>query len=68
MSRPTLLRILSALLVVSATACASPTAPAPARTPHISAPGAGASFDDVAPPPADSTCRSGYIMGQGFTC
>lgn len=68
MSRPTLRRILSALLVVSATACASPTAPAPARTRPLPGPGHGASFDDTTPPPADSTCRSGYIMGQGFTC
>lgn len=68
MSRPTLRRTLSALLVLSATACASPTAPAPSRTRPLPAPIAGASFDDTTPPPADSTCRSGYIMAQGFTC
>jgi hypothetical protein len=67
MSRPTL-RVLSALLVLSAAACASPTAPAPARARTISAPAAGASFDDVTPPPVDSTCRSGYMTGQGYTC
>lgn len=66
MSRPTL-RILFALLVVSAVACASPTAPAPNRTQLIT-PGVGASFDDITPPPTDSTCRSGYISAQGKTC
>ena len=65
MSRPTL-RVLSALLVLSAAACASPTAPAPTRTRTLSAPGAGASFDDIAP--VDTTCRSGYIVTQGHTC
>jgi hypothetical protein len=65
MSRPTL-RVLSALLVLSAAACASPTAPAPSRT-QLKAPGAGASFDDIAPP-TDTTCRSGYMNGQGKTC
>jgi hypothetical protein len=65
MSRPTL-RVLSALLVLSAVACASPTAPAPTRT-QFRTPGAGASFDDIAPP-TDSTCRSGYISAQGKTC
>jgi hypothetical protein len=67
MSRPTM-RILSALLVLSAAACASPTAPVPARTRALSAPGIGASFDDVTPTPTDSTCRSGYMNGQGYTC
>ena len=61
------LRVLSALLVLSAAACASPTAPAPRRT-QLRAPGAGASFDDVTPPPTDTTCRSGYMNGQGKTC
>lgn len=68
MSRPTLRRTLSALLVVSAAACASPTAPAPARNRVLAAPGSGVSFDDITPPPADSTCRSGYMSGQGYTC
>ena len=67
MSRPTL-RILSALVVLSAAACASPTAPAPAGTRTLAAPATGASFDDVTPPPTDSTCRSGYMSGQGRTC
>jgi len=65
MSRPKL-RVLSALLVLAA-ACASPTAPAPTRT-QLRTPGAGASFDDITPPPTDSTCRSGYINAQGKTC
>jgi hypothetical protein len=65
MSRPAL-RILSALLVLSAAACASPTAPAPARTRSLSAPAGGASFDDITP--VDSTCRTGYNTGQGKTC
>jgi hypothetical protein len=68
MSRPALQRILSALLVISAVACVSPTAPAPARTRAPAAPHAGASFDDITPPPSDSTCRSGYMSGQGYTC
>lgn len=67
MSRPAL-RILPALLVLSAFACASPTAPAPARTRTLAAPGAGASLDDITPPPTDTTCRSGYIVTQGHTC
>lgn len=65
MSRPTL-RVLSALLVLSAAACASPTAPASARTNAISAPATGASFDDITP--VDTTCRTGYNTGQGKTC
>lgn len=65
MLRPAL-RALSALLVLSALACASPTAPSPVRTRTLAAPGAGASFDDVTPP--DTTCRSGYIVTQGKTC
>jgi hypothetical protein len=65
MSRPTL-RVLSALLVLSAAACASPTAPARERARTISAPAAGASFDDVTP--TDTTCRSGYMNGQGYSC
>jgi hypothetical protein len=67
MSRPTL-RVLSALLVLSAAACASPTAPPPVRPRALSAPAVGASFDDITPPPIDSTCRSGYMSGQGYTC
>jgi len=63
MSRPTF-RVLPALLVLSAVACAGPTAPVPAR-PQLIAPTSGASFDDVAP---DTTCRSGYINAQGRTC
>ena len=66
MSRPTL-RVLSALALLSAAACASPTAPAPTRS-RLGAPTPGASFDDIAPPPTDSTCRSGYIVTQGKTC
>ena len=65
MSRPAL-RVLSALLVLSAAACASPTATAPSGT-QLKAPGAGASFDDIAPP-TDTTCRSGYNVGQAKTC
>ena len=61
------LRVLSALLVLSAAACASPTAPTKNRS-RLVAPGAGASFDDVTPPPTDTTCRSGYMTGQGKTC
>jgi hypothetical protein len=65
MSRPAL-RVLSALLVLSAAACATPTAPAPGRT-QLRTPGAGASFDDITPP-TDTTCRSGYPVSQGHTC
>ena len=65
MSRPTL-RVLSALLVLSVAACASsPTAPAP-NHPQLRAPGTAASFDDIIP--TDTTCRSGYMNGQGKTC
>jgi hypothetical protein len=67
MSRPSL-RVLSALLVLSVTACASPTAPPPSRTRTLSAPGTGARFDDASDALADSTCRSGYMSGQGRTC
>lgn len=65
MSRPTL-RVLSALLALSALACSSPTAPAPARTRTLSAPVGDASFDDVVP--VDTTCKSGYNVGQARTC
>jgi hypothetical protein len=65
MLRPTL-RILSALLVLSALACVSPTAPSPARANAISAPATGASFDDITP--VDTTCRTDYNVGQGKTC
>lgn len=67
MSRSSL-RILSALLVLSIAACASPTAPAPSHARTLSAPGTGARFDDVSVSPTDSTCRSGYMSGQGYTC
>ena len=65
MSRSTL-RVLSAMLAVSAAACASPTNPTSSDTHSLSVP--GASFDDITPPPTDSTCRSGYIVTQGRTC
>lgn len=65
MSRPAL-RFLPALLVLSAFACASPTAPAPARTRALATPGAGTSFDDITP--VDTTCKSGYNVGQAKTC
>jgi hypothetical protein len=65
MSR-SILRVLPALLVLSALACASPTAPAPVQS-HLSTPTAGASFDEITPP-ADTTCRSGYIVTQGHSC
>jgi hypothetical protein len=65
MSR-SILRVLPALLVLSALACASPTAPAPVQS-HLTTPAAGASFDDITPP-ADTTCRSGYNVGQARTC
>lgn len=65
MSRPTL-RVLSALLVLSAAACANPAAPAPSRT-QFTTPNVGASFDDITPP-TDTTCRSGYNVGQAKTC
>lgn len=57
-------RLLSALFLVSAVACASPTAPAPVRS-HVTAPSVGTSFDDV---PVDSTCRSGYNVANGKAC
>lgn len=66
MSRPTL-RILSALLVLSAAACASPTSPTAGRS-QFGTPRAGAAFDDVTPPDTTTTCRSGYIDPQGRTC
>jgi len=67
MSRPTLrvLRILPALLVPAALACASPTAPTPAAS-RLTTPSAGAAHDDLTPP--DTTCRSGYPVSQGHTC
>jgi hypothetical protein len=65
MSRPTL-RVLSALLVLAAAACASPTAPSPRRS-QLEVPASGPSFDDIIPP-TDTTCRSGYMNGQGKTC
>ena len=67
MSRPTL-RVLSALFVLSAAACASPTAPPSSHARTLSAPGTGASLDDVTPPPTDTTCRSGYMTAQGWVC
>lgn len=63
MSRFTL-RVLLALFALSAAACASPTSPIPPRT-RLVAPGAGASFDTT---PVDTTCKSGYNLGQGKTC
>ena len=66
MSRPTL-RVLPALLVLSALACASPTAPTGGQA-RLNAPGAGASFDDITPPDSSTTCRSGYMDPQGHTC
>jgi hypothetical protein len=63
MSR-SILRALPALLVVSALACASPTAP-PNSHPQAKAPSVAPSFDGV---PTDSTCRSDYNVGQGRTC
>ena len=64
MSR-SILRVLPGALVLSALACASPTAPTATR-PQSLAPGIGASFDDATP--TDTTCRSGYITAQGYTC
>lgn len=66
MSRPAL-RILSALLALSATACASPTAPTP-KSAHFIAPRVEAAFDNVTPTDSTTTCRSGYIDPQGRTC
>ena len=66
MSHPAL-RILSALLVLSAAACASPTVPAPNRG-RLLAPRSGPAFDDVTPIDSTTTCRSGYIDPQGRTC
>lgn len=65
MLRPTL-RCLSALIAISTLACAGPTAPVAAR-PQVTVPIPSASFDDITPP-TDTTCRSGYINGQGRTC
>lgn len=64
MLRPTP-RILSALLVLSAAACANSTAPTPTH-PQLTSPAAGASFDDIIQ--TDTTCRSGYNVGQAKTC
>jgi hypothetical protein len=58
-------RVFAALFALSVVACASPTAPAPARS-QLSTPTAGASFDDLVP--TDTTCRSGYNVGQAKTC
>lgn len=53
------LRVLLAVAAVSAlAACASPTAPTTSR---LNVP--TANHDGV-----DSTCRSGYTLGQGFHC
>jgi peptidoglycan/LPS O-acetylase OafA/YrhL len=60
------LRVLPLLLACAAAACAAPTAPAPAPS-HLLAPSRAASFDDLEPS-ADTTCRSGYIVGQGHSC
>ena len=65
MSR-SILRVLPALLVLSALACATPTAPTPSSA-RINSPAIGASFDDLMPP-SDTTCRSGYIVTQGHSC
>ncbi len=64
MSR-SILRVLPVLFVFSAAACASPTAPVPAPS-HLLAPAGGASLDDIVP--VDTTCKSGYLVGQGKTC
>jgi hypothetical protein len=64
MLRPAL-RVLSALLVLAAVACTSPTAPAPTHS-RLRAAAPEASFDDITP--TDTTCRSGYIVTQGKTC
>ena len=66
MSRPAL-RILCALLALSAAACASPTAPTPYRARFVT-PRAEAAFDDVTTTDSTTTCRSGYIDPQGRTC
>ena len=58
------LRVLPLLLAGVASACAAPTAPAP--LPNHLVPTPGASFDGELP--ADTTCRSGYIVGQGHSC
>ena len=58
--------ILPLSLALFAVACGSPTAPAPTR-PVVTPPASGASFDDTQTPP-DSTCRSGYNVGQGYSC
>ena len=47
-------------------ASAHPAAPAPSRT-QFTTPNVGASFDDITPP-TDTTCRSGYNVGQAKTC
>ncbi len=61
------LRVLSALLVLSAVACANPTAPGSART-RLAAPAAGASLDSFLPIDSTGACRSGYMDPQGRTC
>lgn len=66
MSRPAL-QILSALLVLSAAACASPTAPTPSHA-RFGTSRVEATFDDVTPTDSTTTCRSGYIDPQGRTC
>jgi len=66
MSR-SILRALPALLVLSAFACTSPTAPTTTR-PRLNAPGANASFDDITPPDSTAVCRTGYMDPQGRTC
>jgi hypothetical protein len=66
MSGPAL-RVLSALLVLAAVGCASPTAPTLSRRP-LDIPAVGAAFDEIVPTPTDTTCRSGYMNGQGYTC
>ena len=55
------LRVMLAVAAVSAlAACASPTAPTTSS--RLTVPGAN---HDVV---GDSTCRSGYITGNGFHC
>ena len=54
------LRVMLAVAAVSAlAACASPTAPTTSS--RLQAPGINHDM-------TDSTCRSGYINGQGFHC
>jgi hypothetical protein len=59
MSRLAALRLLVAAAAISAVAaCASPTAPTSPRRAAVS------QSNTV----TDSTCRSGWTQGQGYTC